>query len=149
MMELLTYWPWLDSWKVSCNCHFEQSLAVFYCFRNEWVGVQGLNMNVSRIVMTHQIDSNWHVILDLTLGFGYWAKDFMFLVHHDTEGMESWINSYHQPMSQNSFQPGSSDPIRTHSGIIQQAINFEFCGSDNYTGIGINYGKFEWSRTKL
>lgn len=73
----------------------------------------------------------------------------MFLIHHDTEGMENWINSYHQPMTPNSFQSRFSDPIRTHSGIIQQAINFEFCGSDNYTGIGINYGEFKSSRMEL
>lgn len=69
-----------------------------------------------------------------------WAKDLIFLVVDKTPtGSLAWLNAYHG-MDDNTFngQALKFDRLKYHSGVIQAALNLEFCGdNDSFSGVGL------------
>ncbi|KAI8916566.1 Gaa1-like protein [Powellomyces hirtus] len=69
--------------------------------------------------------------------FSHWSKDFIFLVTHPSPmGTRAWLEAYHgeQPGPNDALQ---YDPLETHSGAIQEALNLEFGGEGDYAAIEI------------
>ncbi|RKO89541.1 Gaa1-like protein, partial [Blyttiomyces helicus] len=69
--------------------------------------------------------------------FSFWSKDFIFLVTHPSPaGTQAWLDAYHgeEPKIGAALQ---FDPLENHAGVIQEAINLEFGGNDDYAALGL------------
>ncbi|KAI8824481.1 Gaa1-like protein [Fimicolochytrium jonesii] len=70
--------------------------------------------------------------------FSHWSKDFVFVVTHPSPvGTQAWLEAYHGKQS----QEGAAlryDPLAVHSGVIQEALNLELTGSDEYAAVEID-----------
>ncbi|KAJ3114865.1 Glycosyl phosphatidyl inositol protein transamidase complex subunit, partial [Nowakowskiella sp. JEL0407] len=67
----------------------------------------------------------------------FWAKDFIFVIYdHKVRGINAWLESYHGiPVAKGTPK---REFLKYHGGLIQEAINVEFCGStEEYYGIGV------------
>ncbi|KAJ3174330.1 Glycosyl phosphatidyl inositol protein transamidase complex subunit [Geranomyces variabilis] len=69
--------------------------------------------------------------------FSHWSKDFVFLVTQPSPiGTRAWLEAYHgqAPKPDAALQ---YDPLQTHSGAIQEALNLEFGDEGDYAALEI------------
>ncbi|KAJ3401907.1 Glycosyl phosphatidyl inositol protein transamidase complex subunit, partial [Chytridiales sp. JEL 0842] len=78
--------------------------------------------------------------------FSHWSKDIILLISDEgVLGAHAWLQTYHGM----DVKGLAVEPLVIHGGVIEEAINLEFSGTQNYDELGLYVGELELFKYKI